>query len=289
LARRPRPGTGRLVTLSSDVGAAYAAQMKAALLAGGVPASRLVDLTHDLPAHGVRESAFLVREMARAFPPDSVHLVVVDPGVGGRRAPVVLVTRSGPLLVGPDNGVLVPLAEELGLRGAYEIEPARLPARHRVGTTFDGRDLFAPAVALLARGAAPGSLGPAIAPIRYEVPRAQRTRDGARGEVLHVDRFGNLITNIPTGWVPALARALALRLGRMRQRRVPWVTNYEALDRGTIGALGSSFGLVELAARESRASDALRAGIGDRVELRWRVRRPARGENANTARPRKPR
>jgi len=139
LARRPRSRGGRLVTLTSDVGWAYAAQMKAALIAGGVDPSQVVDLAHDLPGHGVEEAAFLLREMARGFPPSTVHLAVIDPGVGGRRAPIAIATKAGPLLVGPDNGLLVPLAEELGVRAAYRIDPARLRRRPAVGTTFDGR------------------------------------------------------------------------------------------------------------------------------------------------------
>jgi S-adenosyl-L-methionine hydrolase (adenosine-forming) len=287
LARRPGSGRTRLVTLTSDVGAAYAAQMKAALLAGGVPPSRMVDLAHDLPAHGVREAAFLFREMARAFPVDSVHLAVVDPGVGGRRAPIVIETRTGPLLVGPDNGVLYPLAEELGVRAAYRIDSAGLADQPRVGRTFDGRDLFAPAAARLAQGAEPASLGRSIAPTEYRVPSAHRTADGARGEVVHVDRFGNLITNVPSQWVPARTRSLSLRLGRTRARRVPWAGQYEELGRRTLGLLGSSFGLVEVAVGEGRAADLLRARDGTVVDLRWASRRPGRGESANTARPRK--
>ncbi|MGA7476588.1 MAG: SAM-dependent chlorinase/fluorinase [Thermoplasmata archaeon] len=287
MARRPRSHAGRLVTLTSDLGSAYAAQMKAALISGGVAPGQVVDLAHDLPAHRLREAAFLLREMARRFPPLTVHLAVVDPGVGGRRAPVVVETRAGPLLVGPDNGVLAPLAEELGVRATYRIDPSRLRRRPPVGTTFDGRDVFAPAAALLAGGARPSALGPAMMLRPYSIPEATRTPTGARGEVLHVDRFGNLITNVPSHWVGPTVTRLAFASGRGRLRTVPWTTSYESLGRGVLGTLGSSFGLLEVAVGEGRAADRLRADVGSTVRLAWRRRPAARTEKANSARPRK--
>ena len=287
MAQRPRSRRGRIITLSSDVGSAYAAQMKAALLAGGVGPDRIVDLSHDLPAHRIEEAAFLLREMARAFPRNSVHVAVVDPGVGGRRRPIAIETRAGPILVGPDNGVLFPLASELGVRRAYRIDSAKLGRPPRVGTTFDGRDIFAPAAALVAQGRRASLLGPATSPKSYAVPEPASVPDGARGEVVHSDRFGNLITNIPTHWVDRGVRRVELTAGRTRRRPIAFVTSYESLGRGTLGALGSSFGLVEVAVGEGRASDRLRTGVGSRVILTWRRRSATRSEKANSARPRK--
>jgi S-adenosylmethionine hydrolase len=261
--------------------------MKAALIFSGVAPEQVVDLAHDLPAHGLREAAFLLREMARGFPPFTVHIAVVDPGVGGRRAPIVLKTRAGPTLVGPDNGILIPLAEELGIRAAYRIDPARLRRRPPVGTTFEGRDVFAPAAALLAGGARASALGPRVTPRPYSIPEAAPTSAGAHGEVLHVDRFGNLITNVPTRWIGPEVSELRLASGKSRLRTVPWTVSYESLGRGVLGALGSSFGLVEVAVGEGRASDRLRAGVGSTVLLTWRRRPAVRGAKANSARPRK--
>lgn len=269
------------------MGSAYAAQMKAALIAGGVDPSRVIDLAHDVPAHGISEGAFLLREMARLFPPASVHVAVVDPGVGGTRSPIVIETRAGPFLVGPDNGVLMPLGEELGIRGTYRIERSRLSARPRVGTTFDGRDIFAPAAARLATGTRPADLGTAWTPKSFTLPVPSRRGPEARGVVAHVDRFGNLITNLPTSWFPHPGPSVRLRVGRARVRSVPWVTSYESLDPRTLGALGSSFGLVELAVREGRADALLDATVGTPVAVVGRTGPAIRGEKPNTARPRK--
>ena len=287
MARRPRSHGRRLVTITSDVGSAYAAQMKAALLSSGVPAARIVDLAHDLPAHGVREAAFLVREMAKAFPPETVHLVVVDPGVGGRRQAIAIETNRGPVLIGPDNGVLVPLAEALGVRAVHRISGSKLLRRPRVGTTFDGRDLFAPAAARVAQGLRASALGPPTTLRRYSVPTPKRVPTGALGEVLHVDRFGNLITNVPSRWLGRNVSRLRVTVGRSRRRMVPFATSYEALGRGVLGTLGSSFGLVEVAVGEGRAADRLDARVGTPVTLDWRPRPRVRGEKDNSARPRK--
>lgn len=262
---RHRPRRPPLVTLTSDLGAAYAAQMKAVLLRSLDPA-QVVELSHDLPAHGIAEAAFVVRSMAHGFPSGSIHLVVVDPGVGGRRHPVAIACRDGSALVGPDNGVLDPLARLLGVRGAYLIEPARLGTGPRIGTTFDGRDLFAPAAIALARGAPARDLGPTIRPRRLTLPSPVRRPFRLEGQVVHVDHFGNLITNVPTDWIPRGTTHLRVGVGR-RRHRVPWSSSYEGVGSGRLGALGSSFGTVEVAVGVGRAADRLRVRSGVRVTV----------------------
>jgi S-adenosyl-L-methionine hydrolase (adenosine-forming) len=256
------------VTLTSDVGAAYSAQMKAVLLRS-LETGQVVDLTHDLPAHGVAEASFVLRTMARGFPRGTVHLVVVDPGVGGRRAPIAIHCRDGSVLIGPDNGVLYPLAQELGIEGSYRIRPEPGAEPRRVGTTFDGRDVFAPAAARVARGLSPSRLGPPLAPKAYHLPAPRRAPHGARGAVLHVDHFGNLITNVPSSWVPSSARSLVVSLGRGSRRRLPRATSYEALGAGHLGVLGSSFGTLEVAVALARADRRLGITVGNPVGFAW--------------------
>ncbi len=267
---RPRSRARRtpaLVTLTSDLGAAYAAQMKA-VLARTLPPGHVIDLTHELPAHRIAEAAFLLRAMARAFPAGTVHVAVVDPGVGGRRAPIVIRCRDGSRLVGPDNGVLAPLAAALGGARAWRIEPAA-GSGPRVGSTFEGRDLFAPTAARLALGAAPGSIGRPHRFHRLRLPQAERRPGGARGEILHIDRFGNLITNVPSDWIPVGSTQLSVRWGRRRARALPWAITYEHLPRQALGAVPSSFGLVEVARREGRASAIGPSRVGMPIEMRW--------------------
>jgi len=268
VAARPLRREGApLVTLSSDLGAAYAAQLKA-VLAHRLPPGHIVDLAHDLRPHDVAEAAFVVRAMAERFPAGSVHVVVVDPGVGGPRAPVVIDCRDGSRLVGPDNGVLVPLMEALGGGTAYRIDPTRTGARPRVGTTFDGRDVFAPAAARLVEGARPRDLGPTTALVRLGPRSPRRGAGSAEGSVAHVDRFGNLVTNVPSAWVPAGTRQLAVRVGR-RRLRLAFVASYEAGGADAPLALASSFGTLEIAVRLGRAADRLRVGVGAAVRFQW--------------------
>ena len=252
--------SARLLTLSSDIGPEYAAQVKAVLLRSVAP-GRLCELTSSLPAHAIAEGAFLLRAMAERFPAGTVHLAIVDPGVGGRRAPIALACADGSVLVGPDNGLLYPLAERLGRPVAYRLVPGRGEPRERIGTTFDARDLFAPAAARIANGTPPARLGRPHRPLRFRLPVAQAVAGGARGAVLLVDHFGNVITNVPSGWVPRGTRRLVARLGR-RRLRLPWGTSYEALGRGRCGAIGSSFGTVEIARAEGRAADSVGGRAG---------------------------
>jgi len=257
-----------------------------AVLVRSLDASRIVDLVHDLPRHGIAEAAFVVRAIAGGFPRGTVHVVVVDPGVGGARAPIVLRCRDGSTLVGPDNGVLMPLAESLGgVAGSFRITPDRRGTTRRVGTTFDGRDVFAPAAALLARGAPASRLGRPIDPVGFRVPDAVRISGGARGEVVHDDRFGNLITNVPSRWVRPQAGLLRITVGR-RTRVVPWTPSYEALGPRRIGALGSSFGTVEVAVREGSASVRLAARTGTPVSVVWTAGARRATEMVNSVRPR---
>jgi S-adenosylmethionine hydrolase len=277
---RGRRGTLRLVTLTSDVGAAYAAQMKGAILRLN-PALTLVDLTHELPRHAVAEAAFVLRAMARSFPAGCVHVAVVDPGVGGKRAPLAVRCADSSVLVGPDNGVLSPLADLLGRPRAYRLDPRALGSAPRVGTTFDGRDLFAPAAARIASGRPMSRLG-TEAPFRQlRLPEPHRRRGLLSGAVVHVDHFGNLISNLPTAWLPGAVRSVSARVGQRSLRRLPRVTSYEALGRGRFGLLGSSFGTLEVSVAEGSAAARLRSSVGLPVELRWAAERAGAAARVN--------
>ncbi len=284
VARSSGRGRVRLVTLTSDVGWAYAAQMKAVLLRS-IPPGHVVDITHDLPAHAIREAAFVLASIGDQFPAGTVHVAVVDPGVGGPRAPLVIRCADGSALVGPDNGILAPLAHALGAPRAFRIDPRRLSVGPRTGTTFDGRDLFAPAAALLARGIPAARLGSPHDFRDLTLPTAVRSRAGALGEVLHRDAFGNLITNIPTEWVPPGTPTVGVTLGRGRRQRLPWTHSYEEIGRGRLGTLGSSFGTVEITVAEGRADRRCHAAPGTRIRLDWSVRSDAHAtETVNSGR-----
>jgi S-adenosyl-L-methionine hydrolase (adenosine-forming) len=266
IRRRP------IVTLTTDVGPVYAAQMKA-VLARSIPPSQIVELASDLPTHAVVEGAFLLDHMARRFPAGTVHLAVVDPGVGSSRAAIAIRCADGSGLVGPDNGLLIPLARELG--GVLEcrrIDPKRLgwpPS----SSTFEGRDLFAPTAAWLARGHALSTLGPRHRPYAL---RAPKRREG-EGTVIHIDRFGNAITDVVAGSTSPRTSTVRLRIASRRTVRLARVRTYAELRGRQLGVLVSSFGTLELAVREGRASDRLRLATGTGVRfLAERATRRAR-------------
>jgi S-adenosylmethionine hydrolase len=234
-----------------------------------VPPGSVIDLAHDLPAQNVPASAFLFRAMARPFPHGSVHVGVVDPGVGGARAPVAIRCRDGTLLVGPDNGLLSPLAEELGVLEVVRLRPL---LRDRVGATFDGRDLFAPAAALLAAGTPLSGLGSPHALRHLSLPEASRERGSLVGCVLWVDPFGNLITNIPSEWLPGRGGAGKLSVNARPATTFRMVEAYEQLRAGELGVLASSFGVLELSARGTSAAARLHGAEGQPVVLSPTVR-----------------
>jgi len=255
----------RWVTLSTDFGSAYSAQVKG-VLATLAPQARIVELSSELPAHRVVESAFLLAHMAKGFPSGTTHLAVVDPGVGTDRAPIVIRCSGGTHLVGPDNGLLAPLAAALGGGDGFRIDRRNVPGPASPSVTFDGRDLFAPAAALLARRRSVRGFATPHPFHRFELPTPSRDGERIDGEVLHVDRFGNLITNVPPEWLPR-GVPLKLRIDRGRLRRLPMVRTYAEGAAGGLMALPSSFGTLEISARGTSAAARLGAGSGSRVRI----------------------
>jgi len=194
----------RVVTLLSDFGLKdpYVSEMKAVILSE-YPQAKIIDITHQIDRFNVRMGAFQLACATPYFPKGTVHMAIVDPGVGTKRRPIVVETTRNHL-VGPDNGLLILAALKEGLKHVYVIENPRfiLP---KVSNTFHGRDIFAPATAHLASGRAAAEFGDEISD--YEVPdfAEPRLEKGVIfGEILHVDSFGNIITNIPSEYLSKL-------------------------------------------------------------------------------------
>ncbi|WP_257449110.1 SAM hydrolase/SAM-dependent halogenase family protein [Archangium lipolyticum] len=254
------------ISLLTDFGLkdTYVGQMKAAILRVA-PGVDLVDLTHEVPAQDVKAGAFLLWSAVEAFPEGSLHLAVVDPGVGSTRRAVAARTRRGDVLVGPDNGLLVPALEQLGgLAAAVELtEPEYWgPKQSR---TFHGRDVFAPAVGHLAAGVPLERLGRTLhhleRPISFPPPREE---DGCPvGEVLHVDTYGNLITNLPGAVLPARFR---VHIGSKVIEDAPHA-HYQVVASGEPLSLVGSAGLLEVSVRDGSAAQELGASRGARVRI----------------------
>ncbi|HJU90831.1 MAG TPA: SAM-dependent chlorinase/fluorinase [Gemmatimonadaceae bacterium] len=243
-----------IITLLSDFGTAdgYVGEIKGVLLSA-LPLAAIVDITHDVAPQDVDGARLAVARYWRRFPEGTVHLVVVDPGVGTARA-AIAVASDGRSFVGPDNGVLSPA---LLVAGARVVE---LPVPAGASHTFHGRDVFAPAAATLASGVPIDDLGtPLLDPIVRRTPEARRTDDGEiEGEVISVDRFGNLITNL------VAPRGGSVRIG---DREVPLGRTYADAASGAVLALVGSSGLVEIAVRDGSAANSLGLTRGARVIL----------------------
>ncbi|MGC4113562.1 MAG: SAM-dependent chlorinase/fluorinase [Myxococcales bacterium] len=253
---------GPIITLLTDFGAGsgYPAQMKGVLLSM-CPDARIVDVSHEVPAYRVLVGQALLLEAVPAFPPETIHLAVVDPGVGtSRRGLVVQGGEKAPghLFVGPDNGLLWPF-----MHGGkvYELaEPAY--RRSEVSATFHGRDVFAPAAAHLALGVSPEKLGPEVAePVKLTPPKVRHEGGAVVGEIVHVDSFGNLITNLSREDLPAVAPE-QLRLAVGGRTLSGLAATYGSAPRGTLMALIGSAGLLEIAVREGSAARELRLEEG---------------------------
>ncbi len=247
-----------LVTLTTDFGTAsvYVAAMKGALLATASDVD-IVDLTHEIPPQDVRAAALFLRDALPYFPPGVIHMAVVDPGVGSDRA-ALLIENAGSLILAPDNGIWTVAAPSPDRVWRLK-QPRRL--LRSVSATFHGRDVFAPLAGRLAGGATPDEVGEPITNwCRVELPRPTVKGAVLFGEVIHVDRFGNLITNLVIAPEP-----YHLRLG---DRRIEVVRTYSDRPAGSLVALVGSNEFIEIAVVNGSAANLLGTAVGASVELR---------------------
>jgi S-adenosylmethionine hydrolase len=257
-----------IVTLTTDFGVrdGYVGAMKGVVLSMA-PQATLVDITHGVPAHDVAAGAVALAQAAALFPIGTIHVAVVDPGVGGARADLV-VEAEGRFFVGPDNGVLSMAAR--GPRRIYRIEAAAF-RREPVSPTFHGRDVFAPAAARLATGVPAAEAGPLIDAMVELVSVPLRRHGGARGEVIegevvYVDGFGNLITSLPANLVPEGA---AIEIVAADGRFEPVLgRTFSDVDIGTLVAYIGSGGQLEIARRDGSAADRIGAERGTKILVR---------------------
>lgn len=252
----------RRITLLTDFGTAdgYVAAMKG-VIASIAPEAIIDDASHDIPPGDVVAASHALERYWDLYPPGTVHVVVVDPGVGSARR-AIAVEAEGRYFVAPDNGVLSPVFDAAGT-SIHALEDAAF-RRPEVSSTFHGRDVFAPAAAHLARGAPIARLGRPIGdPVRLEAPAAVRDEAGVHGRVVHVDRFGNLITNIPGEWVEHAAEVLVAGRSVGPIRRI-----YADVSPGELLALVGSAGVVEIAVRDGSAAERLGVRRGTDVRVR---------------------
>lgn len=255
-----------MITLLSDFGLAdhYVGAMKG-VIAGIAPEARVVDLSHDVPAYGVMEGAFLLEQSWRYFPRGTVHVAVVDPGVGSERRGL-LVEAAGHLFVGPDNGIFSYVLSETGAKVRALEKPAYwLP---QVSATFHGRDVFAPVAAHLAAGVKPARMGRSIEDARRstQMVPSRMSRRSWTGTVLRVDRFGNLITNFSIAQFPDL-RSRVFDLGVGLERVEIWARTYANCPEGVLCVIEGSSGYYEISLAQQNAAARTGLRTGSPLEL----------------------
>jgi S-adenosylmethionine hydrolase len=247
------------ITLLTDFGTtdSYVAEIKGVLLSTA-PAAVLVDVTHLVPPGDVRAGAYLLGRTWHHFPPGTTHLSVVDPGVGTNRAALALRAHDH-WFVGPDNGLFTPVIHDA------EVEIVELRVPRDAAPTFHGRDLFAPAAASLACGVPLQSLGRPFTGVPQRLVYAEPRYEGKSvlGEIVYVDRFGTLVTNLNTEQVPPYAtiEVEGLDLGSLRR-------TFGDVPTGGLLAYVGSGGAVEVAVRDGSAARRLGLGVGGRVRAR---------------------
>lgn len=251
-----------LIALLTDFGTRdhYAGTIKGVMM-GICPDATLVDITHEVPPHDVLAGALELAASFKYFPPGTIFVVVVDPGVGSTRRG--LAAEAGEYkFVAPDNGVLTLALRDVPPKKIVELTERRY-ARPTVSRTFEGRDRFAPAAAWLAKGIQLSALGRPLSDIqRIDVPAPEITPTSIAGVVLRVDRFGNLVTNIDRKTIERLAQGAALAIDAAGQRIERLVATYAELPPGGVGALFGSTDHLELAAPSASAAERLGLGRG---------------------------
>lgn len=259
------------LTLTTDFGIkdGFPAVLKGVIW-GICPEAQIADITHSIQAQNVIEGAFTLWRAYGFFPAGTVHVAVVDPGVGTPRRPIAA-QLGVHTFVGPDNGLFTPIYQDAARQG-WPVEIVHLTNETfwlpNVSHTFHGRDIFAPVAAYLAKGAALGEMGPVIHdPVRLSLPVAERTSTGWRAHITVVDIFGNLTTDLPAACLQE-KEARDSVLIRLRGKEVHGlVSSYGARPSGELVALVDSEDFIELAEVNGSAARSLQAQVGDVVEV----------------------
>jgi S-adenosylmethionine hydrolase len=256
-----------VVTLTTDFGTAspYVAAMKGVLLSVN-PSVHILDLGHHIPPQDVRHAAYFLAATLPHFPPTALHVVVVDPGVGTERA-ILYVEVGGCRMLVPDNGCWTTLSGAGSPSRVIRLEDRRY-WRAEVSKTFHGRDIFSPVAGHLSLGVDPQLLGPTVKDwVRLPQRQPKRTDESITGEIIFVDHFGNLISNIPSAMMADLPVSRRVSLASLEVRR--WVGSYGEAEPATLVALLSSMGTLEIAECQGNAAGRLGVGVGSEVVVSW--------------------
>lgn len=257
------------VTLTTDFGTSdpYVAAMKGNILRHG-PRAEIIDITHDIPPHQIAQGAFVLANAAPWFPAGTVHVVVVDPGVGTDRA-ILVGQFGGQLFIFPDNGIITFIQQTLPMEGLVSVKNLSFLKGAKVSNTFHGRDLMAPLAGYVLSGKSIADLG--MMPTRYkllDLPQAYPLKGGLAGQVIYVDRFGNIVTNITREQVESLRTPFDTLHVDCNGQHVSTIRGtYGFVDPGLPVSLFNSMDRLEIAINQSRACDVFHGEVGSEIRV----------------------
>ncbi|MEF8879530.1 MAG: S-adenosyl-l-methionine hydroxide adenosyltransferase family protein [Candidatus Thermoplasmatota archaeon] len=258
-----------IITFLTDFGFKnnYVSQMKAVAL--NITNAKIVDICHHVTPQNVSEGAFLLKTAARYFPKGTVHVGVVDPGVGTERKGIVVVTPKH-VFVGPDNGLFIPAAREQGSFDVYEIRNPRFML-NKISNTFHGRDIFTPVAAYILEGIPFTEIGPSTKDyidLNFEKKRVIDDKK-IEGEIIHIDSFGNIVTNLTEDDIKnffSYGSEISVFLGGKR-RKICFSKSYDYVDRNDFLATIGSSGFFEISINQGNAAEELSVKAGDHIKI----------------------
>ena len=236
------------------------------------PKAQLVSITHEVPNYDIRDGSYILATAAKGFPPGTIFVGVVDPGVGSKRRAIIVETLDKKYFVGPDNGLFTDVIRSYGVKRAFEITNVLWYRTSAISSTFHGREIFGPAAAHLSRGEKIEEAGAPVTDLqKFQRTDAVLSAGRIRGEILHRDRYGNLITNIAAD---ILAKA-SWRTGMdfdftvgSQTARAKFADRYSAVPKGNFVIILNSQGRLEIARHLASAADSLGTSVGDTLEVR---------------------
>lgn len=264
------------IALLSDLGEKdyFVGAMKGVILSIN-PEVAIVDISHQIPKHDIRTAAFVLANAAEPFPKGSIFLTVVDPGVGTERICILLQTQNGLNFIGPDNGVFALVASCFGIREIREVSNKEL-MRSEVSATFHGRDLMSPVAAHLSLGLNPSEVGPRIERMkRLKIEEPELEADKLHGRILHIDDFGNLITNIDAGLMKKFESPGSRLTIETREKVIgaKFVRAFGDVKQGEKLCYIGSAGLLEIAKNTGNLAEELEANSEDKIILKRALKR----------------
>lgn len=266
-----------IITLTTDFGLTdgYPASMKGVIFAIN-PDVKLIDISHSILPQNINQGAFILYSVLPYYP-DAIHIAVIDPGVGTDRAGLIIKCNTG-VLVGPDNGVLIPIANKLSIESVYKIKNSKF-TKEKISNTFHGRDIFAPTAAHISKGIPMEDLGKPIDDyVDLDLFKIEKIERGFIVQILNIDNFGNIITNLSEEQLKReieIDSSLKIKIkdnisGEIKQElKLPFKKTYEEVPKGELICLISSSGFLEIGANQSNASKILKIQFNDLIIIEY--------------------